>query len=115
MTKKRGLAPFCYIFCFLQVSNFRTTLGGRFRYDYISAKYFGQDGWGAEKGKILGKDGTIKFTNLAADLFKVTESVGDNISLIDGKELELGATYVLTIDLSKTAEDGVEVIDFVKK
>lgn len=92
-----------------------TTLGGRFRYDYISAKYFGQDGWGAEKGKILGKDGTIKFTNLAADLFKVTESVGDNISLIDGKELELGATYVLTIDLSKTAEDGVEVIDFVKK
>ena len=31
-----------------------TTLGGRFRYDYISAKYFGQDGWGTEKGKILG-------------------------------------------------------------
>lgn len=92
-----------------------TTMGGRFRYDYISAKYFGQDGWGNEKGKILGSEGTIKFTNLAAELFDVTAGLSDNISLADGVQLELGATYVLTIDLSKTAEDGVEIIDFVKK
>lgn len=92
-----------------------TTMGGRFRYDYISAKYFGQDGWGAEKGKILGSDDTIEYTNLAVDVFKVSESAGGNIELKDGVELEKGATYVLTIDLSKTAETGVEVIDLVKK
>lgn len=90
-----------------------TTLGGRFRYDYISAKYFGQDGWGNEAGKILGSEGTIKLTNLAADLCEMSST--NNFQLQDGKQLELDATYVLTIDLSTTATDGVETIDLVKK
>lgn len=92
-----------------------TTLGGRFRYDYISAKWFGQDGWGLEKGKIFGDATTISYTGLAATMLTDEGSVSNNISLVDGQQLELGATYVLTIDLSQTAETGVEVVNLEKK
>lgn len=91
-----------------------TTLGGRFRYDYISAKYFGQDGWGTEKGKILGDAGTVKYTDSAAEFFDTTVGLHDNIGLKEGVQLEKGSVYVLTIDLSTTATDGVELIDFKK-
>ena len=89
-----------------------TTLGGRFRYDYISAKYFGQDGWGKEAGKILGPDSTLELRGLAAELCKVTDSC--NIEFADGKGLELGSTYSLTIDLSQTASTGKEIIILTK-
>ena len=91
-----------------------TTLGGRFRYDYISAKYFGQDGWGSEKGKILGDAGSVKYTDSAAEFFDTTVGLNDNIGLKEGVQLEKGSVYVLTIDLSTTATDGVELIDFKK-
>lgn len=89
-----------------------TTLGGRFRYDYISAKYFGQDGWGKEAGKILGPDSTLELRGLAAELCKVTDSC--NIEFADGKGLELGSTYSLTIDLSQTVSTGKEIIILTK-
>ena len=73
-----------------------TTVGGRFRYDYISMKYFHQDGWGGEMG-------TVTFSEEAA---KLLEQDG-NISLADGVKLTKGATYRLTIDLN----DG-EKVDF---
>lgn len=89
-----------------------TTMGGRFRYDYISGKYFGQDGWGDECGKILGTATTISLTNLASTCLKMD---GTNFALADDVNLEKGATYVLTIDLSQTAVTNVEVIDLIKK
>lgn len=85
-----------------------TTVGTRFRNDYISCKYFGQDGWGSEKGKIFGEPATVQLTTRAATLLKDA----GNIELVDGITLEPGATYVLTIDLSVS---GVETIDFYKK
>jgi len=94
-----------------------TTVGGRIRYDYLSFKYFGQDGWGRECGKIIDEKvaNTVKLTNLAATYLNVSDS--HNIELKDavGQPLEKGATYVLTIDLSKTATDKIEVIDLIKK
>ena len=79
------------------------TSGGRFRYDYLSFKYFHQNGWGGEKGNL----GTVVLTEDAAALIK---DVG-NIELADGVLLEKGATYVLTVDLSV---EGTETIDFKK-
>jgi hypothetical protein len=38
-----------------------------------------------------------------------------NFELADGVKLEEGATYVLTIDLSKAASDKIETIKFEKK
>ena len=73
-----------------------TTVGGRFRYDYISMKYFHQDGWGGEMG-------TVTFTEEAA---KYLAQPG-NIELASDVKLTKGATYRLTIDLN----DG-EKVDF---
>jgi hypothetical protein len=84
------------------------TVGTRFRSDYLSFKYFGQDGWGAEKGKMLSPDATVELTANAAALLK---DAGD-LMLKDGVQLVPGATYVLTIDLSVL---GKETIDFYKQ
>lgn len=100
-----------------------TTIGGRFRYDYLSIKYFGQDGWGNEKGKIFGATTTVQYTERCKDIIGGDGS--DNISLLTHKEtvggeekdipdhpLDLGATYVLELDLTTP---GIELIDFYKK
>lgn len=89
------------------------TMGGRFRVDYISAKYFGQDGWGKECGKILGNPTEVELGPQAKTLLKLTGS--KNIELADGVQLEKGAVYVLTVDLSKAESQGIETIEFVKK
>lgn len=83
------------------------TIGGRFRYDYVSCKYFAQNAYGKEKGKIRGEGASVEFTDRAAELLKGD----DNLELKNGN-LEKGATYVLRIDLSTV---GKEVIDFYKK
>ena len=87
------------------------TLGGRFRYDYMSAKYFGQDSWGNEKGKIMGSENTVEYTARALELL-AEKTGGDNLELASGVTLELGAFYVLTFDFSQS---GKEIIDFYKK
>lgn len=87
------------------------TLGGRFRYDWLSAKWFGQDGWGNEKGSIKGTATTVQYTDRALQYLKPM-SGGDNIELADGVQLELGSFYVLRIDISAA---GFETVDFYKK
>lgn len=78
--------------------------GQRFRYDYISAKLFFQNGYGGEFSQLtLADDGT-------KSLIRLTDS--KNIELLldaDDKPipLEEGATYVLTIDLSAGNDKGV--------
>jgi|GEM_PF-42712 len=89
-----------------------TTMGGRIRTDYLSIKYFCQQGWGNECGKVYGEDTTVQLTESASALIKMD---GTNIALADGVSLEEGSTYVLKIDLSKAASEKIETIDFYKK
>ena len=56
----------------------------------------------------------MKYTDSAAEFFDTTVGLNDNIGLKEGVQLEKGSVYVLTIDLSTTAVDGVELIDFKK-
>lgn len=73
--------------------------GQRFRYDYISAKFFFQNGYGDEFSRLLlADDGT-------ASLIKLTDS--NNIELAEGASLEEGAMYVLTADLSAGNDNAV--------
>lgn len=74
-----------------------TTIGGRWRYDYISMKFFGQAGWGAEQASDL------NLTDEAKKYLK--QSAGSNIEMADGVTLEMGAVYVLTVT-DCTALDG---------
>ena len=46
-----------------------TTVGGRFRYDYISAKYFAQNAWGNEAGKIFGTATKVQIEGNCAAFF----------------------------------------------
>ena len=77
--------------------------GDRYRYDYLSVKFFHQNGWGGEFGA-----GALKMAGSTASLLKNT----GNFELADGVTLELGATYRMTVDLSKGIENGT--IDLVK-
>ena len=75
--------------------------GDYFRYDYISLKYFHQNGWGGE----------MKSPTLASGTEKLLKDSG-NLELADGVQLEEGATYQLTIDLTAGKDQGV--VSFVK-
>lgn len=86
------------------------TVGGRWRYDYLSAKFFGQAGWGAEQASDL------NLTDEARKYLK--QSAGSNIEMADGVTLEKGATYVMTVT-DCTPLDGDNkfncTVDFRKK
>ena len=75
-------------------------IGDYFRYDYISAKYFHQRGWGAEM--------SASNTTVDSALLKLD---GD-LKFADGVQLEVDATYQLTIDAS--AGKNNVVVKFVK-
>lgn len=82
------------------------TLGGRWRYDYLSFKFFGQAGWGDEWG-------TVTLTDEAKKLL----AVPGNAELAEGAELEKGATYVMTVTDCSALNGGKFdcTIDFRKK
>ena len=61
-------------------------MGGRWRYDHVSMKFFGQAGWGDEYG-------TVTLTPEAQKWL----AVPGNIELAEGVTLEMGATYVMTV------------------
>ncbi len=101
-------------------------IDGRWLYNNISIKWFGQDGWGAEKGKIFDENvpTTVEYTDRAKELVSDQgnlELVVTGTEVVDGetkkiyKPLELGATYVLRIDLSQVESAGKEIVDFYKK
>ncbi len=95
----------------LAVEETDETMGGAFRYDYISAKYYGQRGWSYESGQVNGQTNTVQLTEEAQKWL----SRGDdgNLYLADGVNLDLGDTYRLTIDVTKLS-DNLEIIDFGK-
>lgn len=69
--------------------------GDRFRYDYLSFKFFGQDGWGTEFGAgSLAVEGDVTF------------NPSGNFEL-SGMQLTQGATYRLTVDFTKGTDAGV--------
>ena len=71
-----------------------STDGDRFRYDYVSFKFFGQNGWGTEFGAgSLAVTGDVKFKD------------SGNFELND-MNLEQGATYRLTVDFTKGTDAG---------
>ncbi len=76
--------------------------GQRFRADYLSFKFFHQDGWGGEFG---GEQLT---------LIEGGELIGGtgNFELVGGTNLEEGATYRITVDL--TAGNSAGTISFKK-
>lgn len=78
--------------------------GDRFRFDYLSFKFFHQDGWGGEYATSA-----MTFTDEATQLIKDA----GNFELTDGVQLEQGATYVMTIDLTEGTDKGI--FNFVKK
>ena len=81
------------------------TIGGRWRYDYLSFKFFGQAGWGDEQGAVT-------LTPEAAKCL----AVPGNIELAEGATLELGATYVMTVTAGPLNSGKFDVtVDFVKK
>ena len=73
-----------------------TELGGRFRTDYATYKFFFQDGWGGESSKDLEISG-----NAATSLYQ-----GDDGNLNLVPTLEEGATYRLTADFTGCTIDG---------
>ncbi len=92
-------------------------IDGRWRFNDLSIKWFGQDGWGDEKGKIFGSPTTVELTDRAKELVSDQGNLELVVSGMDGdkkvyKPLEVGVTYVLRIDLS---QDGKEIVDFYKK
>lgn len=83
------------------------TIGGRWRYDYLSFKFFGQAGWGDEQGAVT-----------LTDAAKVYLAAPGNIELASGAELERGATYTMTVKADNTGFAGGKfdvTVDFVKK
>ena len=72
------------------------TIGGRWRYDYWSVKWFFQDGWGGEASKEVEIGG-----NAAALL-----SQGGDGNMGLAAHLEEGETYRLTIDFTGCTIDG---------
>jgi len=91
-----------------------TIVGGRFRYNDISAKLYWQDGWGGEMKRL-------SFTTEAAKyLEQENETDGANFNFKKDVSLEKGATYVLTVDMSSgvasgNSYNGTIAIDFHKK
>ena len=84
-------------------------IGGRFRTDYWSIKFFFQDGWGGESSKGLSILG-----NAAGNL---TQGGDGNFGL--ASNLEEGATYRLTVDfsgvtISGSSIEGMETVTFEK-
>lgn len=80
-------------------------LGQRIRTDYISCKFFHQNGWGGEfsgANAVKLAPGTEKFVQ-----------INGNIELAAGFNFEANATYVFTLDLTKGNSNAVLTV--VKK
>lgn len=89
------------------------TIGGRFRYDYISAKYFFQYGAGGETSM------DVIITGTAADKITQVKEGVDKGNIFLQENLEKGATYRLTVDFSGVTVtgnsiDGKETVRFDK-
>lgn len=97
------VAPKVYQYTAITAPEVGSANGQRMRYDYIDIKFFHQNGWGGEF------NGNLSLVN-GADF--VTQTSGGNFNFV-APPIELGATVVITIDL--TAGNDAGTISFVKK
>jgi hypothetical protein len=81
--------------------------GQRISYNNLNFKFFWQKGWGGE----FSNDYALTLASGSEALLKMTSS--GNFNLASGTTLELGATYVITIDLNAGVSAGV--ISIAKK
>lgn len=72
--------------------------GQRLRFDYLSFKFFFQNGWGGE----LAGDNSLTLT-AGSEAFIQDKG---NFELADGVQLEEGAVYIVTVDLSAGNSNG---------
>ena len=79
-----------------------SAIGQYFRYDYLSFKYFHQNGWGGEM--------TAENTTLVSDLI----AVKGNLELADGVQLVENNMYRLVIDASAGKDNVVVTFEEVK-
>lgn len=98
------IAPNIYQFTGEAGPEHGSATGMRFRTDYLSFKFFMQDGWGGE----FSGDNALTLIGTASGFIKDA----GNFELADGVNLEEGATYRITIDLTKGADNGT--IDMAK-
>ncbi|MBP3538201.1 MAG: DUF5121 domain-containing protein [Muribaculaceae bacterium] len=91
------IAPGVYQFTGNAGPENNSVAGDRFRFDYLSFKFFHQNGWGGEFG-----EGALRMTG---DTDKLLKNTG-NFELADDTQLEQGALYRLTVDLSAGIENG---------
>lgn len=98
------VAPKVYQFTGVAGPETGSSVGQRIRFDYLSFKFFHQDGWGSEFSG-----------DTALSIIEGSEYIKDagNFELADGVQLEEGATYVITIDLNAGNDAGT--ISFKKK
>lgn len=98
------IAPKKYQFTGVAGPEHGSSIGQRFRYDYIGCKFFYQNNWGEE----LSKNKRLTVVESSKALIKVIDEGNDdgNIVLADGVTLEEGATYVLTVDLTAGNDKG---------
>ena len=82
-----------------------SSMGQRIRFDYLSCKFFFQDGWG---GELSGDNALTLAPGTEAYL-----ADNGNLELASGVQLEEGATYVMTVDLSNGNSNGI--LTFEKK
>ena len=82
-----------------------SSIGQRIRFDYLSCKFFFQDGWG---GEFSG--GNALTLAPGTEAYLVDKG---NIELASGVQLEEGVTYVMTVDLSNGTSNGI--LSFEKK
>ncbi len=78
-----------------------SSIGQVFRFDYLSFKFFCQDGWGEEFNGPLDNGAKAFLSNQG------------NLELASGVQLETDATYVLTVDL--TGGKAAPIVKFQKK
>lgn len=79
--------------------------GDRFRYDYISMKFFWQNGWG---GEFNDSEYILSLTGSASTYIRNT----GNFELASGMNLTEGDTYRITVDLTNGVSNGT--INFEK-
>lgn len=81
-------------------------VGERLSYDWFGIKFFWQKGDGGE----FSNETNLKLTERSGEWVTLSET-GD-VNLIEGKQLTVGNTYRVTVDLSEGLEKGT--IDFVE-
>lgn len=97
------VAPKVYQFTGVAGPENGSSIGDRYRYDYIDCKFFHQNGWG---GEFAGAT-ALTLTGEGATFLKMSDSGNFGLS----GQLEQGTRYRLTIDLSKGNNAGT--INFV--